>query len=255
MRLTKTLHRTIARCEQETIERWLHSSIYELYEKQYNKLDIRQISQFLDCQYIYNDPESKPEEGAHYTIESARRRIVQLMNIQGTTDSILLNHQAAYLLLLHPTTLDPLAKLEASNLQARLNATQKFATQAPKEARWLRKITVHRALLAQEAIRSVIGIQEHLELQRATPFPPTKCLPITSWASMGKWHTNTGHHFRANIPISNILTTRSTENELVACLFDISSQNPTIKPLQTIFHKVSNDDSESSLGTIPLQEG
>lgn len=159
MRLTKTLHRTIARCEQETIERWLHSSIYELYEKQYNKLDIRQISQFLDCQYIYNDPESKPEEGAHYTIESARRRIVQLMNIQGTTDSILLNHQAAYLLLLHPTTLDPLAKLEASNLQARLNATQKFATQAPKEARWLRKITVHRALLAQEAIRSVIGIQ------------------------------------------------------------------------------------------------
>ena len=170
MRLTKTLHRTIARCEQETIERWLHSSIYELYEKQYNKLDIRQISQFLDCQYIYNDPESKPEEGAHYAIESARRRIVQLMNIQGTTDSILLNHQAAYLLLLHPTTLDPLAKLEASNLQARLNATQKFATQAPKEARWLRKITVHRALLAQEAIRSVIGIQEHLELQRATPF-------------------------------------------------------------------------------------
>ena len=255
MRLTKTLHRTIARCEQETIERWLHSSIYEFYEKQYHKLDIRHISQFLDCRCIYNDPESKPEEGAHYTIESARKRIVQLMNIQGTTDSILLNHQPAYLLLLHPTTLDPLVKLEARNLQARLNATQKFATQAPEEARWLRKITVHHALLAQEAIRSVIGIQEHLELQRATPFPPAKCLPIASWASMGKWHTNTGHHFRANIPISNILTTRSTENELVACLFDISSLNPTIKPLQTIFHKVSSDDSESSLGTIPLQEG
>lgn len=138
MRLTKKLHRTIARCEQDTIERWLNSSIYELYEKQYNKLDIRQISQFLDCRYIYNDPESKPEEGAHYTIESARKRIVQLMNIQGTTDSILLNHQAAYLLLLHPTTLDPLVKLEASNLQARLNATKNIATQAPKEALWLR---------------------------------------------------------------------------------------------------------------------
>ena len=171
MRLTKRLHRTIARCEQDTIKRWLNSSIYELYEKQYNKLDIRQISQFLDCRSIYNDPESTPEEGAHYTIKSARKRIIQLMNIQGTTDSILLNHQPAYLLLLHPTTLDPLVKLEASNLQARLNATQKFATQAPEEARWLRKITVHRALLAQEAIRSVIGIQEYLELQRATPSP------------------------------------------------------------------------------------
>lgn len=133
MRLTKRLHRTIAHCEQETIERWLHSSIYEFYEKQYDKLDIRHISQFLDCRYIYNDPESKPEEGAHYTIESARKRIVQLMNIQGTTDSILLNHQPAYLLLLQPTTLDPLVKLEANNLQARLNATHKFATQAPKE--------------------------------------------------------------------------------------------------------------------------
>ena len=138
MRLTKTLHRTIARCEQETIERWLHSSIYEFYEKQYNKLDIRHISQFLDCRSIYNDPESKPEEGAHYTIKSAQKRIIQLMNIQGTTDSILLNHQPAYLLLLHPTTLDPLVKLEASNLQARLNATKNSATQAPKEALWLR---------------------------------------------------------------------------------------------------------------------
>ena len=108
-------------------------------------------------------PNAKSREKAHYVAQSAECRIGSLTQIQGTCSSVLTNLKAAYVLLLHPHTLIPLCKLRAPNLQRPLTATRNFAIQAPDEAKWLRRIIVHRTLLTQEAIRRTIENCEHIE--------------------------------------------------------------------------------------------
>lgn len=108
-----------------------------------------------------------------------------------------------------------------------LKKAAEFIRQSPEEARWLRDIISERARLCQRAIRSVVGGCEYIELQRSMDWPVENDLPITSWAAFGSWFRSEERHYRAHIPISNILTVRGGhENEVVAARFSLGGKHP-----------------------------
>lgn len=121
-------------------------------------------------------------------------------------------------------------------LQKYLDIASLFASRYTDEFLWVRRLLVHRALLAQEAVRAVVGDCEYLELKRTSDHAPSVALPITSWATGGSWRSSGDYGYRARIPVSNILTVRYPyELEVVACRFSISSSDPDIEDLDLTY--------------------
>lgn len=58
-------------------------------------------------------------------------------------------------------------------------------------------------------------------------WPVENDLPITSWAAFGSWFRSYRKHYRARIPISNILTVRGgLEKEVVAARISLGGKHP-----------------------------
>ena len=202
---------------------------------------------FLDCPSVYADSDPVAEEGVNYQIKTGTQRVRELFEVLDGS-SVLHNSRWLSALLIHPTNLLPIhdyidvAKLaavqigNAKALQKYLDIASSFASRYTDEFLWVRRLLIHRALLAQEAVRRVIPGCEYLELKRTSDHAPSVTLPITSWATGGSWRSSGNYRYIATIPVSNIFSVRdSGELEIVVCRFDIASSDPVIDDLDLIY--------------------
>lgn len=247
MKITRDMLEEIALQESQNVERWISSSVCKVRISQFNKLRQRELAMFLDCPSVYADSDPVANEGQNYQMMSAEERVGDVFRILGGS-SILHNSRHLSALLVHPKTLCPIynfvdvAKLadvqigNARTLQKYLDIASFFASHYTDEFLWVRRLLVHRALLAQEAARRVIPDCEYLELKRTSDHAPSVALPITSWATGGSWRSSGNYRYIARIPVSNIFSVgNSGELEFVVCRFNISSPDPVIDDLDLIY--------------------
>jgi hypothetical protein len=247
VKITRDIHKEIALQESKNVERWISSSVCEARISQFNELRQRELAMFLDCPSVYADSDPVADEGLNYQIMSAEERVGDVFSILGGSNIL---HNARHLsaLLVHPKTLCPIynfvdvVKLvdvkmgNARVLQKYLDIASTFASRYTDEFLWVRSLLVHRALLTQEAVRTIVGDCEYLELKRTSDHAPSVALPITSWATGGSWRSSGDYGYCARIPVSNILTVRYPyELEVVACRFSISSSAPVIEDLDVTY--------------------
>jgi len=247
VKITRDILEEIDLQESQNVERWISSSDCQAYISQFNKLRQRELAMFLDCPSVFAYSDPVVEEGMNYQIMPAEKRVRDVFMILGGS-SVLHNSRHLSALLIHPETLCPIynfvdvAKLadvqigNARTLQKHLEIASFFASQYRDEFLWVRSLLVHRALLAQEAVRTVIPDCEYLELKRTSDHAPSVALPITSWATGGSWRSSGNYRYIARIPVSNIFCVgNSGELEFVVCRFNISSPDPVIDDLDLIY--------------------
>lgn len=169
MKITRDIHKEIALQESKNVERWISSSVCEARISQFNELRQRELAMFLDCPSVYADSDPVADEGLNYQIMSAEERVGDVFSILGGS-SILHNARHLSALLVHPKTLCPIynfvdvVKLvdvkmgNARVLQKYLDIASTFASRYTDEFLWVRSLLVHRALLTQEAVRTIVGV-------------------------------------------------------------------------------------------------
>mgnify|MGYP006977430475 FL=1 len=247
MKIARDILEEIALQESQNVERWISSSVCKARISQFNKLRQRELAMFLDCPSVYADSDPVVEEGMNYRNKPAEQRVQQLFGVL-TGSRVLYNSRWLSALLVHPTNLLPIhnyidvarfADVEmgsARTFQRYLDIASLFASRYADEFLWVRRLLVHRALLAQEAVRAVVGDCEYLELKRTSDHSPSVALPITSWATGGPWRSSGNYGYIARIPVSNIFSVgNSAELEFVVCRFNISSPDPVIDDLDLIY--------------------
>ena len=241
------MHKKIALRESQNVERWISSSVCQVYVSQFNKLRQRELAMFLDCPSVFANSDPVVEEGMNYHNKPAKQRVKQLFGVLSGS-SVLHNSRHLSALLIHPKTLRPIYNFvdvvknaaaqigNARALQKNLDIASLFASRYADEFLWVRRLLVHRALLTQEAVRAVVGNCEYLELKRTSDHAPSVALPITSWASGGPWRSSGDYGYIARIPVPNIFSVgNSGELEFVVCRFNISSPDPVIDDLDLIY--------------------
>ena len=240
--------------EQRNVEHWYTTAIYDEFQSRRLKLDQNSLFryEFASSLYLF----SPGDDDGHYCIcdcraeggggeedscrgansyGSCRRELVsRVLQIQGLANSVLSDCPASWLLLfdLNGSDFDysspePVVGVGQASFRNGLKKAAEFMRRSPEEARWLRGIISERARLCQRAIRSVVGGCEYIELQRSMKWSVENDLPITSWAAFGPWFRSYRKHYRARIPISNILTVRGgLEKEVVAARFSLAGKHP-----------------------------
>ena len=241
------MHKKIALRESHNVERWISSSVCQVYISQFNKLRQCELAMFLDCPSVFAHSDPVVEEGMNYQIMPAKERVGDVFGILSGS-SVLHNSPHLSALLIHPKTLRPIYNFvdvlknagaqigNARALQKSLDIASFFASRYADEFLWVRRLLVHRALLTQEAVRAVVGNCEYLELKRTSDHAPSVALPITSWATGGPWRSSGNYGYIARIPVSNIFSVgNSSELEFVVCRFNVSSPDPVIDELDLIY--------------------
>jgi hypothetical protein len=247
VKITRDILEEIALQESQNVERWISSSVCKARISQFNKLRQRELAMFLDCPSVYAHSDPVANEGLNYQNMPAEERVGDVFRILSGS-SVLHNSRHLSVLLIHPKTLRPIynfvdvvkiANVQIGNartLQGYLNIASSFASRYADEFLWVRRLLVHRALLAQEAVRAVVGNCEYLELKRTSDHAPSVALPITSWATGGSWRSSGNYGYIARIPVSNIFSVGNLgELEFVVCRFNISSPDPVIDDLDLIY--------------------
>lgn len=256
MILSKQQYDQIVCQEQRNVEHWHTTVAYDEFQSRRLKLDQNALFryEFASSLYLFS-PDDYRDDG-HYCIcdcraeggdgqndscwggdssGNCRRNLVShVLEIQGLANGVLSDCRASWLLLFDINGSDfdsaspkPVVGIGQACFVKGLKKAAEFIRQSPEEARWLRDIISERARLCQRAIRSVVGGCEYIELQRSMDWPLENDLPITSWAAFGSWFRSEERHYRARIPISNILTVRGGhENEVVAARFSLGGKHP-----------------------------